>query len=229
MALDRSGFASLVLHVAVIGLLCLSWTPTPPPAQPVVWLKTTTPLVAKQRHHLPVKSKKHPKKRTHRRVSAHPRSTKPSHSLSRSTKRLSSLTKKNRRHQSARPPRLSQSAKRAMQEELARALNESTAALAKQQQRLTVWQRYQARLREAVSQHWVIPYGMHPGMWCRVTFDLDRSGRPSRIKLTHRSGLAAFDQSALRAVRLAAPLPVPRDQVLYQRAKHITLTLKPEA
>lgn len=58
-----------------------------------------------------------------------------------------------------------------------------------------------------VSSQWLKPRSGLPPRPARVYFEIDREGSVVGVRLEESSGSALFDRSALRAVRLAAPLP----------------------
>lgn len=69
---------------------------------------------------------------------------------------------------------------------------------------------YLIAIRNRVSQNWGAPTGiMTQGnrVRCVVYFQIDRFGRVTAVKLEESSGVAFFDQSAMRAISVSSPLP----------------------
>jgi TonB family protein len=69
---------------------------------------------------------------------------------------------------------------------------------------------YLVAVRNRVGQNWGAPAGLETSgnvVRCMVYFRIDRLGRVSDVKLEESSGVAFFDQSAVRAVSVSTPLP----------------------
>lgn len=68
---------------------------------------------------------------------------------------------------------------------------------------------YLIAVRNRIGQNWGAPGISTRGqkIRCVVFFRIDRLGRVSDVKLTEPSGVAFFDQSAVRAVQVSNPLP----------------------
>jgi len=74
---------------------------------------------------------------------------------------------------------------------------------------------YLIAVRNRVGQNWGAPAGLETSgnvVRCTVYFKIDRLGGVSDVKLEESSGVAFFDQSAVRAVSVSSPLPpLPED------------------
>lgn len=69
---------------------------------------------------------------------------------------------------------------------------------------------YLVAVRNRVGQNWGAPAGLETSgnaVHCMVYFRIDRLGRVSDVRLEESSGVPFFDQSAVRAVSVASPLP----------------------
>jgi len=69
---------------------------------------------------------------------------------------------------------------------------------------------YLLTVRNRIGQSWGAPAGIvtrGEPVRCTVFFRIDRLGRISDVKLEDASGVAFFDQSAVRAVQISSPLP----------------------
>jgi protein TonB len=65
-------------------------------------------------------------------------------------------------------------------------------------------------IRNRIAAVWAPPAGLTPGgqqVRAVVFFRINRSGELSEVRLERSSGIAFFDQSALRAVTLSGPMP----------------------
>jgi len=61
----------------------------------------------------------------------------------------------------------------------------------------------------AVNQHWTVPSGTSPALKATVSMTLSPAGEVQSAEVTAGSGVAAFDESLLRAINKASPLPLP--------------------
>ncbi len=59
-----------------------------------------------------------------------------------------------------------------------------------------------------VSGQWLKPRTGLPPRPARIYFEIERTGRLSSVRIEQSSGVASFDRAALRAIRLAEPLPL---------------------
>jgi TolA protein len=73
---------------------------------------------------------------------------------------------------------------------------------------------YQQQVREQIIAAWILPLPRDQARSLQATalFTVDRGGRITRLRLLEPSGNTLFDESLLRAIQLAAPLPMlPED------------------
>ena len=66
------------------------------------------------------------------------------------------------------------------------------------------------QVRNQIGRNWGAPAGLvtrGEPVRCTVYFRIDRLGRLTDVKLEDASGVAFFDQSAVRAVNISSPLP----------------------
>jgi len=61
----------------------------------------------------------------------------------------------------------------------------------------------------AVNQHWTLPPGTSPALKATVSMALSPAGDVQSAEVTAGSGVAAFDESLLKAINKASPLPLP--------------------
>jgi len=78
------------------------------------------------------------------------------------------------------------------------------------------------RVHARVRGQWVRPAGT-TGLSCTILIRLVPGGAVGSAQITRSSGNAAFDSSALGAVRRASPLPVPNE--VFNSFRQIFLTL----
>ena len=86
-------------------------------------------------------------------------------------------------------------------------------------------QQVMKEIQQQVQTHWIRPRGHYQGLFCEIDIFLYRDGSVKRATITQSSGHRIFDNSALRAVYQASPLPVPAD--LFEHFKHFRFQFKP--
>jgi colicin import membrane protein len=129
--------------------------------------------------------------------------------------------KKKQAEEARRKQELAEKARRAkeLQEQM---LAEQQAA------RQTEINRYIALIRNKVSQNW-LQLGFQKGLKCTVQVNLIPSGDVVNARVTVSSGNAQFDDSVLKAVHKASPLPLPKDPVLLNEMRVINFEFEPKA
>jgi len=86
-------------------------------------------------------------------------------------------------------------------------------------------QRVMKNIQKQVQSHWIRPRGHYQGLSCTIDIFLYRNGSVKRATITKGSGHRIFDNSALRAVHQASPLPIPAD--LFEHFRHFRFQFKP--
>lgn len=86
-------------------------------------------------------------------------------------------------------------------------------------------QQVMKEIQQQVQNHWIRPRGHYQGLSCEIDIFLYRNGSVKRATITQSSGHRIFDNSALRAVYQASPLPVPAD--LFEHFRHFRFQFKP--
>lgn len=81
--------------------------------------------------------------------------------------------------------------------------------------------RYQAQVRAKIMRNWVVPghYANMPGKKspnARVHVTISASGHVLSTRWVRRSGDAAFDLSATRAIQRASPFPIPPEELKWE-------------
>lgn len=89
-------------------------------------------------------------------------------------------------------------------------------------------QAYARRIKERIERSWYRPGGVAHELSCVVEVETNAAGEVTSARVVRASGNAAFDRSALMAVRRASPLEVPTEPELYQSFQRFTMTFKPE-
>jgi colicin import membrane protein len=80
-----------------------------------------------------------------------------------------------------------------------------------------------------IEQNWSRPPSARNGMRAELLIGLVPTGEVVSVEVTSSSGNSAFDRSALRAVRDAAPFEVPPDPVLFEREfRNLRILFRPE-
>ncbi|HAP51794.1 MAG TPA: cell envelope integrity protein TolA, partial [Marinobacter adhaerens] len=109
-----------------------------------------------------------------------------------------------------------EAAQRAREEE-ARRQREAAAAKAREAQMLSESEKYQALIRERLSQAWYPPSSATEEMTARLQITLLPTGELAGVRLVSSSGNTAFDNSALGAVRSLSRYPIPNDRDTFER------------
>jgi len=78
----------------------------------------------------------------------------------------------------------------------------------------------------AISQHWVVPFGIHQNISCQLLIHLSPSGHVLDVKVTKSSGNTILDRSAVNAVIQASPLPIPSGNA-FHNFQTLALTVTP--
>ncbi|TNE76837.1 MAG: cell envelope integrity protein TolA, partial [Gammaproteobacteria bacterium] len=99
----------------------------------------------------------------------------------------------------------------------ARKQAQAAAARAREAQMLTESEKYQALIRERLSQAWYPPSSATEEMTARLQITLLPTGELAGVKLVNSSGNTAFDNSALSAVRSLARYPIPDERDTFER------------
>jgi len=93
---------------------------------------------------------------------------------------------------------------------------EAAAAKAREAQMLSESQKYQALIRERLSQAWYPPSSATEEMTARLQITLLPTGELASVKLVSTSGNTAFDNSALGAVKSLNRYPIPDDRDTFE-------------
>lgn len=114
------------------------------------------------------------------------------------------------------------------EETFSRALDAEAQRLAAQQAE-TESASYIGAIIRQIERHWSRPPSARRGMQVEMTIHLVPTGELVSITVVRGSGNDAFDRSAERAVRQAAPFRVPSDPALFeQRFRQLRLLFTPE-
>ena len=118
-----------------------------------------------------------------------------------------------------REQQLEAQAERAAQarEEEARLQQQAAAARARETQMLSESEKYQALIRERLSQAWYPPSSATEEMTARLQITLLPTGELAGVKLVSSSGNTAFDNSALSAVQSLNRYPIPDERDTFER------------
>ena len=111
---------------------------------------------------------------------------------------------------------LAQEAEQAREAE-ARQAAAAAEARAREQQMLSESERYQGLIRERLSAAWYPPASATEEMTAQLQITLLPTGELSSVRLVRSSGNAAFDNSALSAVRGLSRYPVPERRDTFER------------
>ncbi len=90
-----------------------------------------------------------------------------------------------------------------------------------------VQQEWAVQLTTAITQAWTVPPGTEPGFKALVSLTLSPAGEVQSALIADGSGVAAFDDSLLKAAYKASPLPLPGRPEAF--APSITICFSPDA
>ena len=76
---------------------------------------------------------------------------------------------------------------------------------------------YIAAIESSVVRNWRRPTGVPGGLKCTVNVVQANDGEVLKVEITQSSGNVAFDRSVEQAVLAASPLPLPRQQAVFDR------------
>lgn len=88
--------------------------------------------------------------------------------------------------------------------------------------------KYQALIKQAISQKWVIPPGVKQTLHTKLTIKLAPGGTVLDVQISKTSGDPALDSSARAAVFRASPLPVPKDLKQFEPFREFVLNATPQ-
>lgn len=106
---------------------------------------------------------------------------------------------------------------------------EQQARQARASQATGIIARYSGLIKDRMKRFWTVPSCAVEGMSVELRLSMLPDGDVGNVATVRSSGCAAFDRSAEQAVRLAAPLPVPTDPVVFNdHFRSFKMTFKPE-
>lgn len=81
------------------------------------------------------------------------------------------------------------------------------------------------QLTSAILRYWAWPPGTNPAWRARAKFQLSPTGTVQSAEIVESSGNQVFDDSVIRAIYKASPLPLPRDPRVFD--PRITVCFSP--
>lgn len=88
--------------------------------------------------------------------------------------------------------------------------------------------KYQALVKQAISEHWVIPPQLNKKLSCTLLIRTAPGGMVLDVQVTKSSGEPSLDSSARAAVMKSSPLPVPKEAGDFEPFRRFVLVMKPE-
>ena len=85
-----------------------------------------------------------------------------------------------------------------------------------------------SRIQQAVTRNWIKPTNMQSGLEVLIEVRVTRSGEVISANVVQSSGDQRFDDSSVRAVLKASPLPFPREPQYYEFIRTFNFLFKPE-
>lgn len=111
-------------------------------------------------------------------------------------------------------------------------LDQEMKSLAKQQinaaRNAATTDKYRHLILQAIAQQWIIPPEINKHLETKLVVHLAPGGMVLEVIIIKSSGNAVLDRSAQTAVYKASPLPVPKNNGLFQSFRQINLTVRPE-
>ncbi|HEX4869469.1 MAG TPA: cell envelope integrity protein TolA [Moraxellaceae bacterium] len=106
---------------------------------------------------------------------------------------------------------------------------ESTATAMKVSANAALIDRYRGMIAQRVESKWNRPLSARAGMTATLRISILPGGEVANVVVATSSGDAAFDASAIEAVKRANPLPVPDDPTVFSQSfRNFTLKFRPE-
>jgi colicin import membrane protein len=114
-------------------------------------------------------------------------------------------------------------------EEQQRSIEKAMAAEQTAQNNAAVTNDVAAQIRNKISQAWRYPPSARPDMEVAVRIQLVPTGEVVQVSIITGSGNEALDRSVLAAVNRAQPLPVPKDNRIFeQQFRNFVMAFRPE-
>lgn len=88
--------------------------------------------------------------------------------------------------------------------------------------------KYKALVLQAISQQWNVPDNIDEGANCKLLVKVAPGGYVMSIQIVKSSGNEFLDRSAKNAVLKASPLPVPKENYLFDDFRVLNLTVRPQ-
>jgi colicin import membrane protein len=88
--------------------------------------------------------------------------------------------------------------------------------------------KYKALVLQAISQQWIVPDNIDEGANCKLLVKVAPGGYVLSVQIVKSSGNELLDRSAKNAVLKASPLPVPKENYLFDDFRVLNLTVRPE-
>lgn len=237
---------SVLLHAALLVLLCVAAVRTPPPVYteqlgpPVPMIQARAITAAQVERGLQLRQQKiaAAKLAQRRALAAKRRALAAKRAAEQARVRALKIAKaKALFQQKARESLAAQLAR-----EQARLVQQKQALLAKQQREQAaaelaqrqrqrqagVVNEYIARIKNAVQLNWHYPPGTDSNLTSKIQVTLAPGGAVLSVVLLRSSGNVAMDRSAERAIWLTSPLPVPQNPALFDNLRQFSFTMQPK-
>lgn len=88
--------------------------------------------------------------------------------------------------------------------------------------------KYAALIKQAIAGHWIVPAGIDKHLRCKLTIRLAPKGLVLDVQVIKSSGDLALDHSARAAVFNASPLPVPKEEKIFDQFRVFEMDMSPK-
>jgi colicin import membrane protein len=147
-------------------------------------------------------------------------------------KRQALLAQKKRREQQVKQQKAAAQKKQQnkINQLLAQSLAEEKREInqAAQQQITAAVDRYKGEIINKISQYWIVPPDLNQGIHTIFLLKIAPGGMVLSVQMIKSSGNSVLDRSAERAIFKASPLPVPKDEALFDNFRVLRLTVRPQ-
>lgn len=236
---------SLLLHGIVIAVLMVNWQAPAAPKRVIPPRYVEAKLVQLEQKSKPASAKKQPKvvdltaKRKAQEIQKREAERKRQQQIKEQKEAEANAKRreeKKRREQEERD-RLAQQQREREQEKQERMQQQFDEALKAEEGMLaadesaTVAASYADVIRRRIEQNWSRPPSARNGMRCELTIDMVPNGRIIDVNIKNSSGHAAFDRSAIAAVKKVDVIPEVKDipiDVFERHFRHFSLAFQPE-
>ena len=100
--------------------------------------------------------------------------------------------------------------------------------MAEEKLRNTIVNKYKKLILNIIGQNWIMPKNRDQNSSVKLLIHLAPGGDVISVILIKTSGDKVLDTSAITAIWKSSPLPVPKDNVVFNKFRTFNITVRPE-